>query len=560
MPLSSATDTTITSALFVDFDNIYIGLRKSDPDAAERFASNPSRWLSWFEQGMPSRNGESKTKQRQVLIRRCYPNPDTGFRRYRSFFTSAAFTVIDCPALTQVGKNSADIHMVMDILDTLSHSTHFDEFVILSGDSDFMPVLLRLRAHKRKTMTVSIGMLPAAYRAACDLLISEEEFIESALGLSMDRRLEDFEPARDYQAVATRDSILNTMATHIFDIVSAEDEILPPRLPHALKEFREFRSSNDWMGLGSSFALAENFAKREPRLQFVKTGPADYKIILNPLSTQEEEDFDSLSEQIVASVRRIVGESKEPLTLARVSGLVKKELGDSVLTTRWAGTGSFKRLLQTFPDLGLTITILPQPGYIFDPARHPNPMQEAGLSRSTGTPLLESAFQSEDQPLTKLDEFMRRVSQVSGIPSLSSRTYALVFQGVAEELGHVAVGDRSYNTYSSSQIVSQWLRAKNLDISASDIAFVFKGLIFQDGSRFGTDPGSYTAIQVANIFRNNVLALCQRAQFELSEYECQLLDDWLLGEVEGATQNSSLSGEREEVGDIDTGEAPLYSV
>ena len=90
--------TIVKSALFVDFDNIYIGLSKTDPLAAERFASDPARWLAWLEKGLPGippDSGGSPLRRRSILIRRCYPNPDAGFRRYRSFFTSAAFSVID---------------------------------------------------------------------------------------------------------------------------------------------------------------------------------------------------------------------------------------------------------------------------------------------------------------------------------------------------------------------------------------------------------------------------------------------------------------------------------
>ena len=121
----------------MDFDNIYIGLSKNDPQAAERFASDPARWLAWLEKGLPVRTPGLEPRPRSILIRRCYPNPDAGFRRFRSFFTSAAFSVIDCPSQTRMGKNSADIYMVMDILDILGHKTHFDEFIILSGDSGF---------------------------------------------------------------------------------------------------------------------------------------------------------------------------------------------------------------------------------------------------------------------------------------------------------------------------------------------------------------------------------------------------------------------------------------
>jgi uncharacterized LabA/DUF88 family protein len=52
--------------------------------------------------------------------------------------------VIDCPPLTSQNKNGADIRMVMDILDALNHQTRFNEFILLSSDADFTPLLTRL--------------------------------------------------------------------------------------------------------------------------------------------------------------------------------------------------------------------------------------------------------------------------------------------------------------------------------------------------------------------------------------------------------------------------------
>ncbi len=174
----------IKTALFVDFDNIYVGLDKIDPEAAQTFATYPARWLAWMEQGMPSReNGISTPHQpRAILIRRCYLNPKL-FYNFRPYFTRSAFSVVDCPPITQRGKNSTDIQMVMDILDLLNYPTRFDEFIILSGDSDFTPVLLRLRAHDRRTAILTIGPVAPAYRAGADLVISSDTFIEDALGI-----------------------------------------------------------------------------------------------------------------------------------------------------------------------------------------------------------------------------------------------------------------------------------------------------------------------------------------------------------------------------------------
>jgi len=60
----------LKSALFVDFDNIYLGLRQLDEDAAEQFASNPAHWLKWLEEGMPGMNGPENLQgqKRDILI------------------------------------------------------------------------------------------------------------------------------------------------------------------------------------------------------------------------------------------------------------------------------------------------------------------------------------------------------------------------------------------------------------------------------------------------------------------------------------------------------------
>lgn len=171
-------------ALFVDFENVFSSLRTEAGEAvAVRFANDPLRWLRWIEQ-VPVATSEAATAgARRVLVRTCYLNPSTS-GRFRSAFTSAGFRVVDCPSVTLQGKNSADIHMVMDILDALAHPTRFDEFVILSGDADFRPVLLRLRAHDRRSVILTVGPSSSAYENASDQVIRSEEFVEQALGFA----------------------------------------------------------------------------------------------------------------------------------------------------------------------------------------------------------------------------------------------------------------------------------------------------------------------------------------------------------------------------------------
>jgi NYN domain len=309
-----------TAALFVDFDNIYLALggrtngngNHAEPPspAAQNFAMHPERWLAWIEHGMPGHNdnGNHGPQRRSVLIRRCYLNPGR-FGRSRAHFVNAAFSVIDCPFLSHYGKNSADIHMVMDILDTLEHHTHFDEFIIFSGDSDFTPVLLRLREHNRRTTILTIGPAVEAYIAAADRVIDGPTFIEDALEFGRCR-----------------------------------------------PELRLVTSTPGTAASPSQSATAEN----------------DRAISETPSSaTAAPIDNDHLKAQIVACVQEIVARAAEPISLATVATKVRQRYGAQIEATNWAGTGGFKKLLQSVVELGLEIvTAANHPGYLLDPARH----------------------------------------------------------------------------------------------------------------------------------------------------------------------------------------------
>jgi hypothetical protein len=160
-------------ALFVDFDNVYIGLQRLDPNAAEAFASAPTHWLTALETG----NDAAGEFSRRFLIRACYLNPSV-FSQFRPNFTRAGFSVVDCPSLTQQGKSSADINLVLDAVDALSAETRYDEFVILSADADFTPLALRCRAADRRVTIITAGPAASAYRAVADTVITADELAE----------------------------------------------------------------------------------------------------------------------------------------------------------------------------------------------------------------------------------------------------------------------------------------------------------------------------------------------------------------------------------------------
>lgn len=169
------------SALFVDFDNVYSGLRRLDQTIADRFAQSPLQWMNWVVDSLAPPEHAPAGARRRILVRRCYLNPQA-YQRFRPSFNVAGFEIIDCPSLTGEGKTSTDIHMVLDIIDLLQHEVHYDEFIVFSADADFTPVLRKLRRWDRRTTVLAIGFPAAAYRASADLLIDQDEFVRQALG------------------------------------------------------------------------------------------------------------------------------------------------------------------------------------------------------------------------------------------------------------------------------------------------------------------------------------------------------------------------------------------
>jgi hypothetical protein len=97
------------------------------------------------------------------------------WERYKTFKASmheAAFELIEIPHVRQSGKNSADIRMVVDALDLCYTKSHVDTFVIISGDSDFSPLVSKLRENDKKVIGVGVK------NSTSDLLIGCcDEFI-----------------------------------------------------------------------------------------------------------------------------------------------------------------------------------------------------------------------------------------------------------------------------------------------------------------------------------------------------------------------------------------------
>jgi len=106
-----------------------------------------------------------------IVVKKAYCD----FDRYKAFkrdLHEAAFELIEIPHIRQSGKNSADIRMVVDALDLCYTKGHVDSFVIVSGDSDFSPLVSKLRENAK--LVIGVGVK----NSTADLFISNcDEFI-----------------------------------------------------------------------------------------------------------------------------------------------------------------------------------------------------------------------------------------------------------------------------------------------------------------------------------------------------------------------------------------------
>jgi hypothetical protein len=509
----------LRSALYVDFDNIYLGLHREDPAAAEQFATDPSRWLLWLQDQLPLPLLDTDGRKRKILLRRCYLNPSQ-FGRFRPYFTRSAFEVVDCPPLTSGGKTSADIHMVMDILDTLVHPTRFDEFILLSGDADFTPVLLRLSKHDRRSAILAIGPASVAYKAACDLLIDQDTFLEDAIGA-----IPGHAGRSSFNAAGPTSELLRRIADRVYERASASGELVATELPPIFREFTEFTASTNWLGFNSLRNMASAVVQTRPELAMFDGDPwrvgiieaRSTGVVTLPLLERAEVpppmepvERDRLVEEVLSYVDSLVAAAESAVPMARAAQSVISRFGNQLLASRWAGSGTFRDLLEGRENPGFAISSL-KPGYVYDPARHQLPA-DGRPEEMVGDP--------------ELNALAYRVHQLTDTPYLTRGDYARVFRLTAEE-----VNSHGYFLTRTSKAVRDRCVEEGSTIARASVNFILRGITF-GGHRFGA-IGAEEPLQLGTFFFRNVLGLCDSAGVMLDERERDLLSDWILGELKG---------------------------
>jgi uncharacterized protein (TIGR00288 family) len=141
-------------AVFCDFENVALGVQDA------RFDKFDARKVL-----------ERLLLKGSIVVKKAYCDW-ARYKEFRPAMHEAAFELIEIPHVHQAGKNSADIRMVVDALDLCYTKSHVDTFVIVSGDSDFSPLVSKLRENNKFVIGVGVK------NSSSDLLVANcDEFI-----------------------------------------------------------------------------------------------------------------------------------------------------------------------------------------------------------------------------------------------------------------------------------------------------------------------------------------------------------------------------------------------
>ena len=150
----AASNDTNSLALFCDFENVALGVREA------RYAAFDVKKVL-----------ERLLLKGTIVVKKAYCDWDR-YKDFKKAMHEASFELIEIPHVRMSGKNSADIRMVVDALDLCYTKSHVDTFVIISGDSDFSPLVSKLRENDKTVIGVGVK------NSSSDLLISNcDEFI-----------------------------------------------------------------------------------------------------------------------------------------------------------------------------------------------------------------------------------------------------------------------------------------------------------------------------------------------------------------------------------------------
>jgi uncharacterized protein (TIGR00288 family) len=242
-------------ALFCDFENIALGVRDANYARFE------------IEKVL-----ERLLVKGNIVVKKAYCDWDR-YKAFKAPMHEASFELIEIPHVRQSGKNSADIRMVVDALDLCYTKSHVDAFVIISGDSDFSPLVSKLRENNKIVIGVGVKNSTSDLLIAnCDEFIFYDDLIRIAKRRKPVKKKTAERKENGDRAVQKKDSV-DARAEKAFEQVletidglfserGDEDKIWGSMVKQALKR-RKPGFNESYHGFRSFGKLLEEMEKRE---------------------------------------------------------------------------------------------------------------------------------------------------------------------------------------------------------------------------------------------------------------------------------------------------------
>jgi uncharacterized protein (TIGR00288 family) len=201
--MSTQDSSTTTMAVFLDLENIALGALDANYPRFE------------IEKVL-----ERLLLKGHIVVKKAYCD----FDRYKVFkrdLHEAAFELIEIPHLRQSGKNSADIRMVVDALDLCYTKSHVDTFVIISGDSDFSPLVSKLRENAKTVIGVGVkNSTSDLFINNCDEFLYYDDLVRAAPSKSRPRSTAQTPTSAAVKPVAGEANGKGPSVTDAFELVT----------------------------------------------------------------------------------------------------------------------------------------------------------------------------------------------------------------------------------------------------------------------------------------------------------------------------------------------------
>jgi hypothetical protein len=404
----------------------------------------------------------------------------------------------------------------------LLHDTYFDEFIILSGDADFTPVLIRLRAHARRTVVFANDFTAAPYTAICDGEVREPALIDLILAGDAP----DGPPREEAgaQGKGPADAKIEEVRREILAEVIAGVRASAAPVPLEALADRALRALGHERTIATAWAGAGSF-----RELLRRSLPDEIKITAEPPYLV----FDVKRHREERLVRLGPDSDKAATLATRVDPIAEPPPLHTM--TESAPGGSVARA-ETDPERDAEARAS---------LRHAQPIraeasQRAEPAAAASAPPREAIAMPSPQaapPPQRLDspspiqQTIARIQEACQAPPLAPQEYRALFEIMAKEINdNDLLGVQTLNT------ITQRAYERGIDLRRDDVRFVLE--VVSEADPWFEQGAS--ADLFASRFRTFVVARCRGQGLNLSTDELDLIDAWFLGT--GLAQRLALRG------------------